>query len=260
MIVDDETYFTNPSQYEGTSEWSILRTSLLRDSSKDPSSKGLLGAFQAAGNYRYQYYYPHAIEDGTRNMAVRYRGTTFERSSHVPEVDNVHHPAYGWSENLEDGMREGYEIMTPLVRKVASDPVVRRSLEASSVRHILRATLFYRFIQSWLTQPDEATTREAAEARALSFLDKEKSYLSHDVRQHELGALMQDNVPIFYSRGSSRDLFDMDGNILQKNLFARSSINAWDRHLDSIDSSYVNTQAKLVQRTLASSPMGLEET
>lgn len=245
VIVDCETFFQPPAEYGGvivdpisnSGHWGpwnqvkVLRTGLVQ---RPPATDDLFAGWNAAFTHPpvAEIYgrRPAVINEATDRITISYASArtqsyskclpfSLARELSSPNVNNEAERKYHPVQDHTQAFCEGFRVFSAVISEHASEFMktqgdwLNRMKEAPS-RVILRPTGFYTTLGRLLVQP--SLCRERGEAEKIlreKFQRFNEAAVKHGMRdhstviEHEVEALMQLDVPYFFSYPKGQDLY-----------------------------------------------------
>lgn len=205
--IDLETILSAPRSNKNSFRNNIYDTGLITPES----------SLSALKNYDRKHLYPvdtFPINDGSVLMEVRYRKFTDKGTS-----KNM--PTTGKTNDFQQSgpILDGYFMaLSDINLKQAQLTALVDQYSSMYVRRIVRPTLFYSWLMIRNFHPvnSSRTTMD-------SFLRDNLSDVPESVQEREIWELNRFNIPIFYGRIDSRDLYDQSNRVIAKDFFSMTA-------------------------------------
>jgi len=217
ILLDCETLFQffgfDATKESSEAERSVLNTGLIEKPPKKDSGKGYSSAFQAPTDKRFEFLHPYALDDGTDELKVRYRGIALENTSHhCPFVIAV-----DFKDDFIQGYTHGYNAISCHATAILDDEKWFFRMGKAKCRQLVRHTLYYSLLLHKLHQPDLSRSLEEATQTVLTLL--RGPYFNADLENvsgFELAELLQLNIPFFYHFPEHPHLYDATNKYYEK--------------------------------------------
>ena len=168
----------------------------------------------------------------------------------LPHLHGEPHTVRGFEQDFRAGFEEGYRH---LMRHSDDLREVLHSHADAVCRLVLLNTRAYARCRSLLFSPG-ALRDPVQREKVLAGLGAEYAVFSNDVREavaeHDAAALMEGDIPYYWSRAGSRMLFAGDGSALGE-LLVRSALEAAEARLARLSDAELRFELSLIDRYLA---------
>ena len=173
--------------------------------------------------------------------------------NNVPRVKEKHIFLWEKTTVFLKGFENAYKFF--LENKTKIRPLILL-FENCDFRQILRPTATYDAISTLLTKVDEEKRKSLAEnilSRAYKRdIDKNRIDIAKDILLYEIEAVLKNEIPLFYTKGTSKHLFANEQKLLQDYLEISPVDNALER-LDKLSHEDLQRQKKIIELAISAS-------
>lgn len=246
-FIDSETsfqyYFTDNPEFEK----SIYQSGLLQNPSVFETGIGHTSAITAVTNIFKSFTYPHAINDGSENIQVRYERGFIKNTHHVPHYQGVLLNAKKYSEYIIRGYTESFYAIKSKKNEIFE---CINSNSFIKPRYLIRTTAYYLLVINKIIHPDNSRVMP----NALAFLTDEFLHYNNanplftKLIPYEIRCLANYDIPIFNISINSKSLFDGDGKEYF-NFFPCTPLQQIDDWFCR-DDNYLKRQNQLIHRSI----------
>lgn len=254
VIVDGETFF-QPLIGERASR-SILFTQLIQLYPEGVDDLPQLNsALQALSTERAHIVRPYAINDGTDEIRLQFRGVSAEQTQNNPILIDIIQQSHMYVDFIIDGYTTAYRIISSKKSALLHNGEWWDKLKSSKPRYIARPTLYYAMLIRLIQQPinirssgnlNQDFLKECLSTKTSYILDTERFI------PYEIDSLMKFDIPYFYHQPSKRDMFDTDGG-LYSDVFKLSSIDHILLNFSEFDEDYMMRSLKIISEEIKKS-------
>lgn len=208
-LIDAETSFQYFFDDNPDFERSIFQSGLLQSPEVTSNGIGHTAALTAITSVFKSFTYPHAVNDGTENILVRYEGGYTKLTKNyahfagtpVKSVQFVKDVIAGYEESYAQLIQHADEIMSLIESRPDVCP-----------RYLIRTTAYYTLVMNKIVHP--SVSRDFSE----KFEPLIKEYLNYEgahprfkaIIPYEANSLAAYDIPIFYIKCQSTSLYSSD--------------------------------------------------
>lgn len=255
VLVDCETVFQNQrvDDFGPGEERSILATGLLQRMGDEQGGRGLLAAFQVAGPRRNHYLFPHAINERTDELAVRFQGSLPDACLNFPVRDGWFESPLDHEESFVSGMLDAYGRVNNRQEHILGHREFWRAAAGLRVRQLVRATMYYLLLIRRLEQPGAAESLEAALSDLRTKLTLGADHRANALVDYETTELLGAEIPVFFSCPGRRVLLSGRGD-RYSGFFSTEALEQVRQRIKSLDSAYCQRQVEIARYHLPLAP------
>ncbi|WP_456311413.1 type 2 lanthipeptide synthetase LanM [Serratia proteamaculans] len=213
FLIDAETSFQYFFEDNPDFERSVYQTGLLQSPEVTMNGIGHTSALTAVTNIFQSYTHPHALNDASEQIQVRYEQGFKRETQNYPHFNGKPVQSENYISDVISGYEDAYEKLV-----VNQEAVINCIKEHDEIRprYLIRTTAYYMLVMNKIIHPDVSRSIE----RKLGCLVDE--FLHYHGAHHrftalipyEAQSLLNYDVPIFYIRCNSTSLFSSNGEII----------------------------------------------
>ncbi|MCL9674572.1 type 2 lanthipeptide synthetase LanM [Citrobacter sp. MNAZ 1397] len=246
-FIDAETSFQYFFDDNPDFERSVYQSGLLQSPEVAMNGIGHTSALTAVTNIFQSYTHPHALNDASERIQVRYEHGFKRKTQNYPHFNGK--PVQ--SENYIPDVISGYEdAYSKLVAN--KDAVITCLSKHGEIRprYLIRTTAYYMLVINKIIHPSVSRSIES------TFQPLVDEFLHYQGAHHRFAALIpyeaqslkNYDIPIFYIRCDSTSLFSSDGEIII-NFFTKPPIEQIKSNFFR-PTTYLNRQRELIARSM----------
>lgn len=177
----------------------------------------------------------------------------------APVIDGIKLSVFGFLDEFYQGFLDTYRLLL-IKREQIIDSL--KSCSDFAIRTVLRPTQYYSKTLMNLAKLELLQDKTQAESKLREWMEHNPFQVTdslwEEVRNSELKALRQDNIPYFFVKADSKNLYDVDG-LVAEDLFAYSPVANAINRISSFSEEDLAFQLKLMHDILDNSLIPLEE-
>lgn len=246
-LVDPETSFQYFFDDSPDFERSVYQSGLLQSPDAFKNGLGHTSALTAITNIFQSFTYPHAINDATENIQVRYEGGIRRKTQNYPRYNGKPVRPVEYIDDVIDGYISSFNKIKSNKSKVISFLKTCYDLKP---RYLVRTTAYYLLVINKIINPENSINFQE---RLPVLLDEYLCYRGSYYRFQELipyesHCLTHYDIPIFYLNLNSKSLFDGDNKEFQ-NFFPYTPLEQIESCFSRWD-AYLLRQKELITRSI----------
>lgn len=247
FLIDAETSFQYFFEDNPDFERSVYQSGLLQSPEVMINGLGHTSALTAATNIFQSYTHPHALNDASEHIQVRYEHGFIKKTQNYPHYEGKPVPALKYISDIIWGYEDVYKRM-----KGNSDKILAciRNHNEMKPRYLIRTTAYYMLVINKIIHPDVSRTIDAAYPSLIDeFLLYENAHPRFkSIVPYEAQSLRNYDIPIFYIRCNSTSLFNSHGEVI-KDFLNQTPLEQIKSNFIR-PASYLNRQRELIARSI----------
>ena len=257
VLIDCETLFhcfgfTIADGISVSKERSVLQTGLVQKAPDEEGDRGYTAAIQTPVKQRFAFLYPHAINDRTTSIEIRYQGIVDEESQNSPCLNGEFQSPLEYIEEILEGYEFAYQSILSEWEMIYADQRWLNLIKATQFRQLIRTTLFYALLICKSHQPEYCTSKDFV----LTMI-KDQLIVSGDpedvIEAYEVQDLLKLDVPYFYHYVTSNGIFDSNDELYSE-YFPKSAFEEVFMNLSNMSDKHLGRNKQILRNVLAQSP------
>ncbi|MEN4646950.1 type 2 lanthipeptide synthetase LanM [Pantoea agglomerans] len=247
FLIDAETSFQYYFEDNPDLERSVYQSGLLQSEEVVINGIGHTSALTAATNIFQSYTHPHALNDASERIQVRYEHGFIKKTQNYPHFEGKPVQSLKYVPDVIQGYEESYEKI-----KQKSDDILACITAHDEIkpRYLIRTTAYYMLVINKIIHPDVSRTIDTAFP---SLINEYLLYESAHPRfkslvNYEAQCLKNFDIPIFYIRCNTKSLFDSNGKVI-KDFLTQTPLEQIKSNF-LLPASYLIRQRELIVRSM----------
>jgi lantibiotic modifying enzyme len=252
VLIDMETMFQSISFINPRFKKCVIHTGLIQIKPRS-KGKGFHSAFQAITKYDYYPFEAYPINERTPEIEVRYKGLRGEEKDNLPRFNGEIVTIHDFESDFIAGFEYIYNYVIQHKKSLLENIALWELLDSVRVRAIIRTTLYYRMLIGKTHQPlYNIGGKGYIKEQFQTYLYNEKNINLKALFDYEVQALMDQDIPYFWTKPTSTSIFDNQNNEY-KNMFLRSGVEEMRHFIKHASKSY-NRVMKTLHKCITDSP------
>ncbi|MCU1790590.1 DUF4135 domain-containing protein [Pectobacterium polaris] len=247
FLIDAETSFQYFFEDNPDFERSVYQSGLLQSPEVAMNGIGHTSALTAVTNIFQSYTYPHALNDASERIQVRYERGFKKETQNYPHFNGKPVQSEKYILDVISGYEDAYS------KFMANEEAVITFLgkhDEIRPRYLIRTTAYYMLVINKIIHPDVS---RSIDSTFQSLVDEFLHYQGAHHRftaliPYEAQSLINYDVPIFYIRCNSTSLFSSHGEIIN-NFFTQPPLEQIKSNFMR-PATYLSRQRELIARSM----------
>lgn len=246
-FIDSETIFQYYFEDNPDFERSIYQSGLLQSPNVFKTGIGHTSAITAVTNIFKSFTYPHAINDGSEDIKVKYERGFIKNTHNFPHYMGKPITAYKYTEDISKGYVEWFSLLKENKNKVIDYINNNRLIKT---RYLIRTTAYYLLVINKIIHPNYSRFMPESLNQIIDkyLLYENANPLFKQLIPYEINCLLNFDIPIFYTSVNSLSLFDGNGKEYH-DFFNRPPLSQIKENFER-DNKYIIRQEELISRSI----------